>query len=334
MFDKVFVEKKYIKSEAVVSILKKIGKDSPIEIDKVENHFGKFYKPYLQKRTNLNLYLGEKKGNIVKEAPPAYGKKDAPHFYFIHAYNCIYECEYCYLQGYFKSPDIVLYLNYQEITSDIENKILSFPENKDIWFHAGEFSDSLALSHLTDELTHYFGLFQKYPQAHLELRTKSSNYKKLLNFTPLENVVISFSLSPREQSKTIDRKTPGLDSRLKAIKALQDHGYKIGIHFDPIMYTSSVYNEYKELLNNIITQNINIDKFEYISLGVVRFSKVAYQEFLKNYPTSSIHKNEFVTGEDQKMRLLKPIRKEILSRVKKLVASYLKNSEKIYICME
>ena len=43
---------------------------------------------------------------LVKETPAAYGLSGEPHYYFIHSYNCLYECDYCYLQGYFHSPDL------------------------------------------------------------------------------------------------------------------------------------------------------------------------------------------------------------------------------------
>ncbi|MBC7430208.1 MAG: hypothetical protein H7336_16460, partial [Bacteriovorax sp.] len=111
MFEVIYVENQLINHPRVLEILKKYPNSKVHNIDKVEDVFGRVKKPYLQKRSNLNLFLGEKKGQLVKLAPPAYGLSGEPHYYFVHAYNCIYECNYCYLQGYFHSPDIVLYLN-------------------------------------------------------------------------------------------------------------------------------------------------------------------------------------------------------------------------------
>ena len=334
MFENIFVEKEFLGSKRVNNILKKTGHKDPIVIDKIEDHFGRFYKPYLHKRTNLNLYLGSKKGKIVKEAPPAYGKQGYPHYYFVHAYNCIYECEYCYLQGYFNSPDIVLYLNYEEITEEIHKTIKRHSEDQVIWFHAGEFSDSLALSHLTEEVDFYYKLFENLPNARLEFRTKSANIRKLMNVTPLDNVVVSYSLSPKKVSLEVDRKTPPLLTRLKAIKKLQDYGHKIGIHLDPIIYSETLESDYEELFHEMNKLEIDVNALEYISIGVVRFSKDVFRQFKNNYPDSPILKQEFITGEDQKMRMLKPLRLEILDRVKNIALNFIDCQEKIYLCME
>ncbi|MEL6821384.1 MAG: hypothetical protein AAFP70_06475, partial [Calditrichota bacterium] len=107
MFECLFLEEQVKDNKYAMRILEAFP-DVPVrDIRKVEDVFGRVKKPYLQKRTNLNLFIGRKEGNLVKEAPDAYGLDGEPHFYFIHAYNCIYECEYCYLQGYFNSPDLV-----------------------------------------------------------------------------------------------------------------------------------------------------------------------------------------------------------------------------------
>ena len=83
-------------------------------IDKLERIFDGVKRPYVSKRDGLRAFIGEKKGVRVKQAPEAYGVTGEKHYYFVHAYNCIYECEYCYLQGYFNSPDLVFYVNHDE----------------------------------------------------------------------------------------------------------------------------------------------------------------------------------------------------------------------------
>ena len=122
-------------------------KINPIFINQIDDYFGRVRKPYLQKRDNLNSFI-ERNVETVKIAPDAYGLSGEPHYYFIHAYNCIYECEYCYLQGYFNSPDIV-FLSITKILLEMKSLIESNKESG-IWFHAGEFSDSRAMSHFTE----------------------------------------------------------------------------------------------------------------------------------------------------------------------------------------
>ena len=138
MWNEVYVENSIRDHKRVISILQKLKKD-PIIIGKYDEIWGRSKKPYLQKRDTLNIFLARKEGQLLKLAPDAYGSAGEPHYYFIHAYNCIYECQYCYLQGYFNTPDIVLFINHEEIISEME-KALQQHKGK-VWFHAGEFSD-------------------------------------------------------------------------------------------------------------------------------------------------------------------------------------------------
>ena len=94
MFERVFVEQSVLAHPQTKHILTTLN-STPEVIEKIEDYWGRSKKPYLQKRDNLNLYIGKKLGTKVKEAPPAYGLGHEKHYYFIHAYNCIYECQYC-----------------------------------------------------------------------------------------------------------------------------------------------------------------------------------------------------------------------------------------------
>lgn len=336
MFEKIFIEEHLKDHEKIHAITARFPDSELRYISKVEDVFGRVKKPYLQKRTNLNLFLGEKKGQLVKLAPPAYGLSGEPHYYFVHAYNCIYECNYCYLQGYFQSPDIVLFINHDEIGAEIKRLADEFavtnPGEK-IWFHAGEYSDSLALSHLTGELPFYFELFKSLPNAYLELRTKSVNIKELKKLTPIDNAVISFSLAPEHRVKNNDLKTPGLRARLNAISELHELGHKIGIHFDPIIYDEKISESYSELIHQL-TMKLPPSDIQYISIGVVRFTKNVYHQVQKNYPDTDFLADDFVKSFDNKMRYNRPTRMWILGKVKSLLIESGVDIQKIYECME
>ncbi|WP_372655894.1 radical SAM protein [Halobacteriovorax sp.] len=334
MFDKIFVEKSYETNARAISIINRFPKAKVLTIDKIEDIFNRVKKPYLQKNESLNLFLGEKKGQLVKEAPDAYGLSGEPHYYFIHAYNCIYECNYCYLQGYFNSPDIVLFLNHRDICNEIE-KVTQECSKKGLtpWFHAGEFSDSLALTHITGELEIYHELFSRLPEAKLELRTKSANIKALLELTPKKNIITTFSLSPADKIKKNDLQTPSLKARLNAIKKLADAGHPIGIHFDPVVYDEDFKEKYTDLIEQLFNA-LPVDKLEYISVGVVRFTKDVFHQVKKNYPSSELLSSELIKSFDGKIRYNRPMRLWILSTIREVLLNANVAKEKIYLCME
>ncbi|CBW25921.1 putative lyase [Halobacteriovorax marinus SJ] len=334
MFDTIFVETDLKKNKRALEIIDTFKSARVKYIDKIEDIFNRVKKPYLQKNESLNLFLGNKKGQLVKEAPDAYGLSGEPHYYFIHAYNCIYECNYCYLQGYFNSPDIVVFLNHREICDEIERVTLDC-DKKGLtpWFHAGEFSDSLALTHITGELEIYHELFSRLPQAKLELRTKSANVKELLKLPPKENIITSFSLSPADKIQKNDLKTPSLKARLVAIKKLVEAGHKVGIHFDPVVYDNDFKEKYQDLINDLFSI-LPVQKLEYISVGVIRFTKDVYHQVRKNYPESELLSSELIKSFDGKIRYNRPMRLWILSAIKELLLEAGVKQEKIYLCME
>ena len=336
MFNKIFIEHQLKNHPKVKEIISKFSQADIRYLDKIEDVFGRVKKPYLEKRDNLSLFLGEKKGQLVKPAPDAYGLSGEPHFYFVHAYNCIYECNYCYLQGYFQSPDIVLFFNHEEIALDIQKTLdreLTRDPQTNVWFHAGEYSDSLALSHLTGELPFYFELFSKLPRAYLELRTKSVNIKELIKLNPLPNVVISFSLAPEGRVKRNDLKTPSLRARLDAIATLHQLGFPIGIHLDPIIYDDQVIQNYETLIDQL-GNAMPLESIRYISIGVVRFTKNVYHQVMKNYPESDFLTSDFTKSFDNKMRYNRPLRMWLLGKVKQLLVAAGANPYLVYECME
>jgi spore photoproduct lyase len=332
MFEKIYIENSIKELPQTKSILNKFLNSEIFYIEEINDVFQKVKKPYLQKRDNLNLFLGSKKGQLVKVAPNAYGLSGEPHYYFVHAYNCIYECDYCYLQGYFHSPDIVLFLNHEEIGKEIIRLAQANLPAKS-WFHAGEYSDSLAISHISGELDFYFNLFKSLPQSYLELRTKSINIKELVTHQPLPNIITSFSLSPHHRSKENDLKTPSTNARLKAINTLYNLGFPIGIHFDPIIFDDQLIESYLELIEDL-NQAIPIQDIKYISLGVVRFTKDTYHQVQKNYPHSNLLGQEFIKSFDNKIRYNKPMRMWMMQKIKSLLLEKGIESSKIYLCME
>ena len=334
MFNKIFIEKDSSDHPKVRKILRTFSNAETQYIEKVEDVFARVKKPYLQKRDGLNLFLGVKKGNLVKVAPDAYGLSGEPHYYFIHAYNCIYECNYCYLQGYFHSPDIVIYINHEDICAEIE-RIANENIEKGLtsWFHAGEFSDSLALSHITGEVPIYHDLFSRLPHAKLEFRTKSANIKEIAALAPRENIITTFSLSPADKIKKNDLKTPSLNARLKAIEKLAKLGHPIGIHFDPVVYDDGFKEKYADLIDQLI-EHLPKDQLEYISVGVVRFTKDVYNQVKINYPESELLSTELIKSQDGKIRYNRPMRLWILSTIKEILLSKNIEEKKIYLCME
>lgn len=334
MFHKILVENRVKDHPRTKAIIEKLSSSEVIPIERIGDWFGKVHKPYLTKRDKLNLFIGNKDGALIKPAPPAYGEDSGPHYYFVHQYNCLYECQYCYLQGYFSSPDIVFFVNHEEICEEI--KTLCINTHKDeqkVWFHGGEFSDCLAMTGLTGEWPLYFETFRQIPNAYLELRTKSVNVRPLLELEPCKRIITTFSLASHEQAAAYDKGTPPVAARIKAAGKLAKAGHPIGIHLDPIMASENLREEYAAMIDQLV-EHVPQESISYVSLGVVRFTADVFQCLRRHYPQSPMTHHEFGKSFDGKVRYERPMRRQILQQVEDLCCERGIDRNKIYWCME
>lgn len=314
-----------------------------VEIEKLNDVFGAIEKPFGQGK--VDLFLATKKGKLVKEAPPAYGiskNKNYRHYYFLHCFNCIYHCHYCYLQGYFRNPDIVVFVNRQAILSSILQIIEKSREKGEIpFFYSGEFSDSLALGELTEEIRDYLHFFQQHSYGRLELRTKSVKIAPLLTYAQQhnapQNVIIAYSLAPQSSIERYEEKTPSLKARLNSIKKLIEAGYNIAIHLDPIIDdpNASLEKTYGEVFEKITNISGIIEKTQYLSLGALRFSSNSYRKIKKNHFFSSMFSTPMRRCNNNNMKQYDiALRQKIFGTVEKLAMHYGFPSSKIYRSME
>ena len=332
--DRLYVERAAEGRPATAHILSKLKPRETILIDDYQDYFSRRKTAYLEKRNKRNVFIALKRGAMVKAAPPAYGygTRDL-HYYYVHAYNCVYECEYCYLQGYFNSPDLVFFVNHDDALREMQQIADQNRDTRRVWFHAGEFSDSLALSHISGELPYYWKFFEQNPDTWLELRTKSVNLSVLRSLPPLRNAVVSFSLATEPQAAVYDRETPSVKQRLSAMRRLRDMGFRLGIHFDPIIYADN-FSENMQLIAAQIRATVGYEAVAYVSVGAVRFAKDVYREARQNYPDSQIFARHFIQGADTKMRYIRPLRLQLIETAQAALKKHGCPEEKIYICME
>lgn len=341
LFRNIFVEKDAKDYPLTIEIVKKLRR-KPIEIENLNDVFGTVDKPFGKEK--LDLFLATKKGKLVKEAPAAYGlsqdKKDR-HYYFFHCFNCIYHCHYCYLQGYFNSPDMVVFVNRQDVFEAVEEVIKQSKIKKERpFFYSGEFSDSLALSELTNEVYDYIDFFSKQPNGHLELRTKSVRISQLLSYAkkklPPSNVVVAYSLAPEKSIARYEEKTPSLKARLSALEKLVTTKYHVALHFDPIIYDqdTDIAESYGELMDRIASIPGILPKIKYISLGTLRFTSNAYRKIKKNHFLSPMFTTPMQRFSNNMKQYDQKLRQTIFGQLEKIIAKHHFPSSKVYRSME
>ena len=239
----------------------------------------------LQKK-KPSLILAEKKDNFALPIPKTYGVGGKHNFYFSHMLNCLYDCRYCFLQGMYPSSHYLLFVNYEDFLSDIQNKT-DLHTAEPTWFFSGYDCDSLALDNISAFLESFIPFFQNEKNAYLELRTKSVNINPLLQFEPLDNVVTAFSFTPKELSIQLEHGVPSVESRIKAINKITDAGWQVGLRIDPLIDCHDFEQRYQSLFRDIFS-SIPVEKIHSVSLGTFRMPVNFFKKIEKLYPEEKL----------------------------------------------
>lgn len=254
------------------------------------DHYGEVFNPRSQnfrlQKANQALILAKKTGKKVLAAPSGFGIGSIDNYYFSHVLNCLYDCRYCFLQGLYPSAHMVLFVNYEDFILEIE-EIISENKNASSCFFSGYDSDSLAFENVSGFFDEFYEVFKRNKKSILELRTKSINIGPLLKKTPIPNVVVAFSLTPKDISLQVEKGTPAFSKRLKAIELIAEKGWNIGLRLDPLIECVGFESLYRDLLEKVLTPNI-LSNLHSISVGTMRFPEKVYKRIKNLYPNETI----------------------------------------------
>jgi len=274
-----------------------------------------------------SVFVIKQKYDFLKSCPCTKFSLPCAYQVFNLGFGCIYECAYCFLQEYTNCPGIVLPAN-------LDSYFDAFPlyKRNRMRIGTGEFSDSLALDEVTNYSMPIIEFFRKYPAVTFEFKTKSNCVDNLLQAKHAGNIVVSWSLNPQKIIRDNEHLTAALSERLKSAARCVQAGYKIGIHFDPVIYFHGWKKEYA-LLVELVFEKIKPGNIAWISIGTFRFSPSLKKIIENRFPGNKILDEELLKGYDGKLRYPYNLRLEIYRAISSML---LKHSKKlvVYLCME
>ncbi len=266
--------------------MSRFKKASLIPIDRYGEIFNRKNQSFRIQKKSPSLILARKHNGHVLKAPAGFGIGDDLNFYFSHMYNCLYDCEYCFLQGMYSSASYVVFVNYEDFELQLES-VLKNNSYQKITFFSGYDCDSLAFENVTGFVSHFLPFFQRNSEALLELRTKSYQLQPLLSSEPIQNCVVAFSLMPEVMALALDHKAPSIKRRIEAMKTLSQKGWRIGLRFDPLIYGKNWKDLYSDLLTEIFEQ-LPSESIHSITYGALRFPKKMHKIVSASHPNSKL----------------------------------------------
>ena len=277
-----------------------------------------------------SLWLTLFKGDFLKPCPATGTEYLCCRYWVLNAQtHCPLDCTYCILQNYLNVPLLTVYVNIENISREIDALVAEEPDRL-FRMGTGELTDSLAF----DTVTHFNENLIRHAlkkKMILEIKTKTDLIRHLPDI-PKRNIVISWSLNPKDFIRTQEFKSASLEKRLKAATAAVRKGYRLGFHFDPLLMLPGWERKYDALIK-ALTRRIPEREVMWISLGSLRFPPSLKRIIEERFPRTGITTAEFVKGLDGKMRYFRPERVRLYRHI------YAKIREKwkdvfVYFCME
>lgn len=322
IFSHIYIEERALEYPLVKMVTDRFYNSKIIILNHYKDILNRHNQDFQLQKKHMKLILAVKEDNFIyKGSDFCHNFGNRNFFYCSTMLNCIYNCDYCYLQGMYPSANITAFVNIE----DFYNEAASLKNNP---FLAISYdTDLLAFEGVIPYVTSWLDFASKHKDITLEVRTKSANYKAVSNIKSIDNVIFAWTLTPCPISEKYEKQAPGLIPRINSInEAIQD-GWKVRLCFDPLI--SAV--DYKDLYGNFVEfvfSNVPADKIFDISIGTFRMPSDYLKRIRKIRPDSDmifypyVCKNGYAGYPEE-------IEKELLNYVYTKVSQYI-DKERIY----
>ncbi len=241
--------------------------------------------------------------------------------------GCPYSCKYCILQDYLGTSEIEVLTNLEDGLKEVEDLLRGRPGILRVG--TGELGDSLALEPFLPLSQRLVPFFARFPNAILELKTKSCQVQGLLDLPHNKRTVVSFSLNPPLVADKAEPGVPKPRQRIEAAFLCAENGYPLGIHLDPLVMLEGWQEAYRGLLEELF-RCLDPRQVLWVSMGALRYPRSMHQAMVE----AGLGLGEMVPGLDGKMRYLRPLRAEMFRTVAGWIRELGGREPLVYLCME
>lgn len=278
-----------------------------------------------------SLLLAKQRGPFLRLCPGTQNHLCCLYYNLDVAAGCDLGCSYCILQGYLNTPLITFYCNTDDMFSELTAHLSAHPQQ---FFRigTGELSDSLTFEPIVDLAPELVAFFSRRRNAVIELKSKNVHVDGLLGLRHNRRTVVAWSMNAEAVRQSDEGTAATIPERLEAAQAVQDAGYRLAFHFDPMIDFEGWREGYRETVDRIFGV-IRPENIAWISLGALRYP-AAFDEIMReNFPKSKLYLGELLPGTDKKLRYFKPIRIELFKQMYDWIRGY-SREVMVYLCME
>ena len=284
MFTHIYVEDEAKHYPLTRCVLERFPHAVVIPIDRYLDVFGRPRQHFAAQKRAQQLILAVKHPPFIYPGAPVCHDFGHRHFYYTSvALNCLYNCEYCFLQGMFPSAHLVLFVNVEDYYGEAERLLQRHPVYLSISYE----SDLLAMERIVPYVRSWIDFASRHPSLTVEVRTKSAGYQALASLRPPDNVILAWTLSPEAVIRRHEPLTPSLAARLKSARQAAEDGWKVRLCFDPLLYVPGWRELYRRCIETTFAA-IPPAGVHDISIGVFRVPREYLKTMRKQRPDSAL----------------------------------------------
>jgi spore photoproduct lyase len=269
LFSHLYIEEDVKDAPLTKYIQKKFPVSKIIYIQHYKDVFNRPNQDFGAQSKAKNLILAKREGPFFYKGSFYSDAFDYENFFYTPSLlGCLYDCQYCYLSGMYNSANSVFFVNIEDFFAALKPLL-----NKPTLVAISYDTDTLAVESLTSHTKKWITCAQEEQNLHLEIRTKSANFKPLRSLQAQNRITLAWTLSPQKIIDDYEHKTPSLKNRLKAVKEAVEAGWRVRVCIDPVIYNEAFETLYPPLLKELFS-TINAEKLYQLTLGSFRMSAV------------------------------------------------------------
>ncbi len=324
----IYIEKEALGYSLTESILSKYRSSKMIEINNYKEIFNRSNQNFQLQKSSMKLILALKRPPYLYPVSSIVQEFDSPNVYYTTpVINCLYNCDYCFLQGMYPSGNMVLFVNENDFFESTILEIQKRKNKKPLYLSISYNTDLMAMENIIPICRNWINFSKSVADLFLEIRTKSGLFSSISDIPSNENTILSWTLSPESISEKYESTAPPLKSRINSIRSAIKKGWKVRICFDPIITVKDWQSVYTKFFSDIF-KKINPDQIYDVTIGVFRMNKEYFNRIKKTDINSDLYFSNY-ENEDGVLSLPKKYRDNVINLIRFELEKYL-NKDKVH----
>ncbi len=295
---KAFVEEDVLDDPMTEKLVKRA--DQVIPIRHYKDVFNAKAHDFKTEKKSGDFIVAKNRDRLLYPGAPFCQNFGNEHFYYASCVkNCIYDCDYCFLQGLYPCGYPVYFVNLEDYFKELDGLLIEFP----VYLCISYDTDLLAMEPVLGYVEKWVGYAQSRPNLKIEIRTKSGNAsvfdnilgKKIGKFAENHNnIIFAWTISPKDVTDIAETGLPSVEKRLDALLAAKKAGFPVRLCFDPMIWHPEWKNSYSALFEEVFDRVKPEDVLD-LSVGVFRISNGLLKRMRDANPESPITQFPYIT---------------------------------------